>query len=125
MNPVAEKISQRLNEFLRQKNSIQDRIKQLDRDLDSTKHDLHKEEGAALIHATASGHTNSGFQLVEDIRDLAHLRQLLKDKEKEKQDAHLELANLDKQIEHYTFWMRRADTTDEARQKEAEKAIFG
>lgn len=126
MTPTADKIYQSLKELLKQKGSIQSRQKQLDQELDAARKELHKHEGSTLLNlASPMTPALSGFKLVNDMRDISKLKETIKNKEKEKKATAQQFSDVLKKIDHYSFWMQYADTPDEARQKEAEKAIFG
>lgn len=126
MSPTAERIYQHIKEFSIQRDTIRIRIKQLENELASAKQKLHKEETKTILHVTdQNGHPSPDIQFVKDIREITKLRQDIKTKINEQQERYLELSELIKKIDHYTFWMHRADTSDLKLQKEAEKVIFG
>lgn len=126
MNPVAVRISTKLNELRKEQSDLQGRAKQLEKEHAELKHKIHLSEGNTLLHIAVAGeHKAPDTLFFNDVREVTNLKRSLKDSEDEHRRIKQKLSELTKQIDHYTFWLRRAETNDENLQREAERAIFG
>jgi hypothetical protein len=126
MNPIVERIYAKMNSLIKEQNEIHGQINQLQQTIDSVKKHLRHTQLEILNEgglAYASGMPD--LRLASEVRELNKEKHNLNDDEKALKNLTVKYNDLTKTIEEHRFWMRRADTTDPVRQREAEKRIFG
>ena len=112
--------------ILKEKERLQSQIKALRQSLDQLKKSIHSTEVNILLEDTAELQAGvPDYRLIAELQEINKKKHILRDTEKELKDTTLKYDTINRTIEHYEYWMRRADTHDIARQKEAEKVIFG
>lgn len=100
--------------------------KELEKALERSKSLVHHDEYEILRDGTSEGASNAkSYKFFADLKDLRHDQNALHVIEKELKDTNIQIGSLTKEIERLRFWRDRADTTDEAHQREAEYKIFG
>jgi len=126
MSAVAERIYARVQVLVKEQAEIRTQINKLKQTIDSEKKGMHRTE-LDIVNEAASPYTGGGvdLRLAGELRQLNREKNDLKAEEKELKDLTEKYNELTKTIENHRFWMRRADTTDRARQEEADKKIFG
>jgi peptidoglycan hydrolase CwlO-like protein len=126
MSPVAERIYAKMNSLIKERDEVHNQINKLQRTIGDVKHHIRRTE-LGIVAEGASGHGDGvpDLRLAHELRELDKEEHELHDDEKALKNLTAKYSNLTKTIEDHRFWMRRADTTDPVRQREAEKKIFG
>jgi prefoldin subunit 5 len=126
MSSVSERIYAKTNILVEEKEKLRHKINTLKQALDSVKKRMHRTE-LEIVTEAASPYTGGSV----DLRMAGELRELNKERKdlhadaQDLKDLTVKYNELTKTIEDHRFWMRRADTIDPIRQREAEKKIFG
>jgi peptidoglycan hydrolase CwlO-like protein len=126
MSPVAERIYVKMNSLIKERDEVHNQINKLQRTISDVKHHIHHTELEIVVDG-GSGHSSGvpDVRLANELRELNKEEHELHDDEKVLKDLTAKYSSLTKMIEDHRFWMRRADTADPVRQREAEKRIFG
>jgi uncharacterized coiled-coil DUF342 family protein len=126
MSSVAERIYTKINSLIKERDEIHNQINKLQRTIGDVKYHIHHTE-LEIVADGVVGHMAGvpDFRLASEVRELNKEKHELHDDEQVLKDLTTKYSNLTKTIEDHRFWMRRADTTDLVRQREAEKKIFG
>ena len=125
MSPIAERIYTKMNSLIKERDEVHNQINILQRTIGGVKHHIRHTE-LEIIADGVSGHGGiPDIRLANELRELKKEEHELHDDEKALKDLTVKYSTLTKTIEDHRFWMRRADTTDPIRQREAEKKIFG
>jgi hypothetical protein len=126
ISPVAERIYNEIKLLTRQKDELSNQMTKLRHAIDHVKHEMHHTEWLVVSESAPEDldHTPDA-RLGRELRELYKERKDLHEDEKILKDLTQKYDVLVKKIDTYRFWMRRADTSDPVRQREAEKKIFG
>ena len=126
MSPVAERIYNEIKFLTRQKDEMSNQISKLRHAIDNVKREMHHVEWLVVSESVPEDldHTPDA-RLGRELRELYKERKDLHEDERMLKDLNQKYDALIKKIDNYRFWMQRADTPDPARQREAEKRIFG
>ena len=126
ISPVAERIYAKMNNLIKERDQVGSQINKLQQAIGGVKKHIHHTE-LEIVADAASVHTGGMLdrRLTDEMRELNKERRELHDDEKVLEALTASYNKLTKLIEDHRFWMRWSDTTDPARQREAEKKIFG
>lgn len=126
MSPVATRIYEKIQTLTREKDELHNRIKKMTQDKEAVKRSIHRTEMVILTEgAVTSAIGVPDIQLANEMRELKKEQQTLQADDRELKELTAKHTNISKTIESYQFWMHYADSSDIARQKEAEKKVFG
>lgn len=126
MTPLAQRIYEKANLLIREKDDVHAKMNALKHTIDQDKRLIHSTE-FKIVSEGAVSHASGvpDFRLAGEIRDLGKHRKTLQDDEQTLKDLTVKYNALIKAVDEHHFWMYRADTTDIAKQQEAERKIFG
>ncbi|MDB5186777.1 MAG: hypothetical protein JWM07_249 [Candidatus Saccharibacteria bacterium] len=126
MSVVAERIYAKTNDLIKDKEAVHNQINRLKQAIDSVKKHIHHTELEIVIEG-ASAHLVGlpDIRLANEMRELNKEKSNLRNDEKVLNELTVKYDEFTKMIDNHRFWMHRADTTDPARQREAEQKIFG
>lgn len=126
MNLVAERIYKEIQSLVKKKDETHTKINKLKQKIESDKTAVHHTE-LNIFSESISGRSRDlpDKKAINDLRELREESGLLHGDEKILKELESQNNDLTRKIEEYRFWMHRADTVDSARQKEAEKKVFG
>ncbi len=119
MSPVAQRIFDKMNRLIKERDDMQSLLDKTKHATEDVKKRMHRTE---LLIAVDGSET---LQLASELRELNKEKNELHADEQLINDLAKKYQNLSKAIEDHRFWMRYADSADPARQREAEKRIFG
>jgi len=126
MSAVAERIYAKINKLVKEQDELRTQINKLKQTIESVKKRMHHTE-FDIVSEAASPYTGGpvDLRLAAELRELNREKDDLKGDQKELEVLTTKYNDLMKTIEEHRYWMRRADTLDLDRQREAEKKIFG
>lgn len=126
MSAIAERIYAKTNGLVEEKEKLRQQINKLKKTVDAVKKQMHRTE-LEIVSEAASPYTGGSvdLRLASELHELTKERGELHTDEQELKDLTATYNELTKAIENHRFWMRRADTLDPVRRREAEKKIFG
>ncbi len=126
MTPLAQRIYEKTNVLIRQKDDLHSQINRIKQSIDQDKKSIRTTE-LKIVADGAMAHADGvpDLRLAGEIRDLGKHRKVLHDDERLLKDLTVKYNDLIKAIDDHHFWMYRADTNDLAKQQEAERKIFG
>lgn len=126
MNSISERIYEKINKLIKERDEIHNQINKLQQTAGSLKKHIHHTELEIIVEgASVQASDVPNLRMVGEMRELNKEKHDLHDNEKVLKGLTKKYNNLTKTIEDHRFWMHRADTTDPARQQEAEHKIFG
>lgn len=122
MSSVAERIGAKIKDLTKEKDELQKQIDKMSQKIKNDKKSMHHTE-LKIVSEEALDHPS--VRLIGELREFSKEKSGLDRDESILNDLAMKHKALVKTIENHKFWMRRADTTNLARQREAEKKIFG
>lgn len=126
MSQVAERIYQKIQHLISEKEQIQNQINKINQTIANDKKVMHHTELEIIAEGAATPVDGvSGMALTGRIRELGKEKDGLHRDERTLLELSEKQKDLIKTIDEHRFWMNRADSLDPARQREAEKKIFG